>query len=106
MPARLSDALPRASSCAAAAEYSAPSPAASLREPPPPHRQAPHHMVRPGTVTNRATPHEPGRGQCKAATTQGTTRSCQQGAKPLPSTAGLLPHCYPTRYPAPRKLTE
>jgi hypothetical protein len=40
-----------------------------------------------------------GCGECKAATTQGTTRSYQQDAEPLPSTAGLLPHCYPTRYP-------
>jgi hypothetical protein len=76
-------------------------PAATVRR-----RQAARHMARPGTVASYAAPTRPGRcgcGECKSATTQGTTRSYQQGAKPLPSTAGLLPHCYPARYPAFRE---
>ncbi len=83
----------------------APGRAACLPGPQPRHAARPHATA--GHRHQLCGAHAPragcacGCGECKPATTQGTTRSYQQDAKLLPSTAGLLPHCYPTRYPAP-----
>ena len=91
MPARLSGAFPRASTRAAAAAY-------SRAEPVPPacpsrnRATPPGRTPRPGTVTSHATPRaRAGCGECNPQQLKGETRSTQQGAKLLPSTAGLLP---------------
>jgi hypothetical protein len=112
MPARLSDALPRASTCAAAAACPAPSPCRPpARAATAPRRQA---APRPGTVTSYATPTRPGQVRVRVRVRRMQARN-NSGHYPLipagRQTAARVrvawvPHCYPTRYPAPRKLTE
>ena len=102
MPARLSDALPRASPCAAAAECSRAQPCRPpARAAVAPYRQAPHTW--PGQARSPATRrHRSRSGQYQHATNQRNTRSTQQAS--IRCSAGLT--CYQTatrkRYPALR----
>jgi hypothetical protein len=100
MPARLSDALPRASACAAARGIlPRRARAASRGEPRPSHTAS--STWQHGSRTSHAAPHEPGTGQYKLATTQGNTRSAQQPQSGC--SAGLTCYRAATRkcYPAP-----
>jgi hypothetical protein len=101
MPARLSDALPRACTCAAAAAYSRAGPRAA--SPRPSHTARRRSTWQHGSRTSHAAPHEPSGRPIQARNNSWQYPLSPAGAKPLLSRADLLPGCYQEVLPSTRK---